>query len=52
MENLPNIRKLALWVGGAVLAITLVWLVAKTLLPFTIGVVCGAAAYYFWSKRS
>jgi hypothetical protein len=52
MENLPNIRKLALWVGGPILAITLVWLVAKTLLPFAIGVVCGVAARYFWDNRS
>lgn len=51
MEQLPDLRKAALWAGGALLVIAILWLVAKTLLPFAIGVLCGAAATYFWKQK-
>ena len=36
----------AWWVGGAVVALVLIWVLAKTVLPFAIGAICGAAGAY------
>ena len=42
--------RLAFWGVGVVLTLALLWLVAKAVLPFAIGLVCGVAAVHFWKK--
>ena len=47
---MPETRKIALWAGAAIFALVMVWLVAKAVLPFTIGLVCGSAAMWLWNR--
>lgn len=47
---MPETRKIALWAGAAAFVLVMVFLVAKTVLPFTIGLVCGSAAMWLWNR--
>jgi predicted PurR-regulated permease PerM len=47
---MPDLQKIAIWSGVAILLIVMVWLVAKTVLPFTIGLICGSAAMWFLNR--
>lgn len=47
---MPETRKIALWAGAAIFVLVMVWLVAKAVLPFTIGLVCGSAAMWLWNR--
>lgn len=49
---IPKVPKSALWVGGAVCALVLIWMLAKTILPFAVGVFCGASTVYILLKGS
>ncbi len=42
--------RLAFWGVGIALTLALLWLVAKAVLPFAIGLVCGAAVKYFITR--
>ena len=47
---MPELQKIAIWSGVSILLILMVWLVAKAVLPFTIGVICGSAAIWFLNR--
>ena len=47
---MPDLQKVAIWSGVAILLILMVFLVAKAVLPFTIGLVCGSAAMWLWNR--
>jgi predicted PurR-regulated permease PerM len=47
---MPDLQKVAIWAGVAILLIMMVWLMAKAVLPFTIGVICGSAATWLLSR--
>jgi hypothetical protein len=47
---MPDLRKIAIWSGVAVLLIMMVFLMAKAVLPFTIGLICGSAATWLLSR--
>jgi len=47
---MPETRKIVIWAGTAAFALAMVWLVAKAVLPFTIGLVCGSAATWLWNR--
>jgi hypothetical protein len=45
---MPDIPKPVMWAGGALLVLVILWWLAKALVPFAIGAICGAAAIHFW----
>ena len=47
---MPETRKIVIWSGAAAFVLVMVFLVAKAVLPFTIGLVCGSAAMWLWNR--
>jgi predicted PurR-regulated permease PerM len=49
-ENRGEKMRLAAWIAGGLLALIILWFVAKAALPFAIGLFCGVAAVQFLKK--
>lgn len=47
-----DLKSMKLAAGAAVVALVLLllWITAKAVLPFAIGLLCGAAATFIWRK--
>jgi hypothetical protein len=48
---MPKTAQYALWAIFAVLALMLLWFVAKAVFPFALGAAAGAAAVWYWKSR-
>lgn len=50
---MPDLQSMKLAAGAAIVALVLLllWITAKAVVPFAIGLLCGAAAAYFWGRK-
>lgn len=49
-ENRGEKMRLAAWIAGGLLALIILWFVAKAALPFAIGLFCGVAVKYYITR--